>query len=220
MSGKHELPIGRGFVVDRLVADLAPVRPRRMGNDFIALAVLAGLEIGLVAVNFEPRPDMPTAMRGMMFWWKLASCLALALGGTAALVVALSPDAGRRAGHRTLIGVAAMVVFVALALIVVRPPDFGMMMLTWREGLACIAMIEVFALPLMVGAMVVARHAAPAYPRGTVLAASLASSGWGAVAFNWRCPHDEPMYVLVWFGSAVVLNAVVALLILPRWLRW
>ena len=220
MRGEHELPIGRGFVVDRLVADLVPVRPRRVLGDFIALAVLALIEIGLVIASIAPRDDMGAAMHGMMFWWKLGSCLAVAIAGTAALVVALSPDAGRRAGHRIMLGMAAAVVFVALALMAVRPPDVMATMSSWRDGLACIVMIEVFALPLMVGAMVVARHAAPAYPRGAVLAASLASTGWGAVAFSWRCPHDEPMYVLVWFGLAVALNVAVALLVLPRWLRW
>ena len=68
-------------LVDSLVAALAPVRPRRAWRDGILVLVLALTELTLVLMFSRPRPDLLVAMHGPMFWWKMASCLALALTG-------------------------------------------------------------------------------------------------------------------------------------------
>ena len=209
------------LTIDRLVAGLAPVRPARPWRGVLALLVVAAVELALVIGMTPPRNDMEMAMAGPMLWWKIASSLLLAVAGTLALAATLVPDAPRKAGVRWMLGAAGIALVTGIAVTDHQALPAAMAdTMSWREGLACIAVVEAYALPMLLAMLLVARRAAPAWPRATAIAAGVASAGWGAVAFAWRCPHDSAMYVLVWYGLAVVIGAGLALLVLPRFLRW
>ena len=207
--------------VDRLVATLTPVRPRKAWRDALWLAALAAVELTLVVSLQAPRPDLSTAMAGPMFWWKLASCVGIAAAGAAALLAVLSPDAKTHAGRRGMVGAAGLAGAIGLVLIVIRTlPASVQMTLDWREDLACVGMVELYALPMAVAALWLARRAAPANPRAAALAAGVLSAAWGAALFVWWCPHDDPLYIVVWYGLALALGAGAAWMLLPRFLRW
>ncbi len=208
-------------IIDRLVSDLQPVRPRRAWRDALWLAALALVELALVVRLSAPRADIAAAITAPMFWWKLASCAGLAATGAAALFALLSPEARADAGRRWMLGAAAVAGLVGVVLIgFTALPASVQMTLDWREGLDCILRVEIYALPMATATVWLARRAAPASPRAAALAAGLASAGWGALLFAWQCPHDDPLYVVVWYGLALAVGAGLARLVLPRFLRW
>ena len=154
-------------------------------------------------------------------WWKLAGCAAIALAGAAALLVVLSPDSRRRAGRYWMLGATGLAAMVGIALIIAGSPLQSVDQVSnWRDGLGCVAMVELYALPMLLATVWLARRAAPARPRAAALATGVASAGWGALLFVWWCPHDDPLYVLVWYGLAVALTAGAAWTLLGRLLRW
>lgn len=208
-------------LIDGLVAGLTPVRRRAPWRDVALLSLIAAAELVLVTTSMPMRGDMHDAMHRMMFWWKLGGSLCITVASIAALVVLLTPDARANAGRRRMLGAAAVVLIGGFALVAAGAMPMGASpMPEWREGLACMACIALFGVPLLVGMIVVTRRAAPARPRAAATAAGLAAASWGAVVFAWTCPHDDPAYVAVWFGLALAAGALAGRLLLPRLLRW
>lgn len=208
-------------LIDGLVAGLTPVRRRAPWRDVALLTLIGAAELVLVTTSMPMRGDMHDAMHRMMFWWKLGGSVCITVASIAALVVLLTPDARPNAGRRRMLGAAAGVLLAGLALVAAgaMPMQVGTMA-DWREGLACVACIVLFGLPLLAAMVVVTRRAAPARPRAAATAAGLAAASWGSVVFSWCCPHDDPAYVAVWFGLALAGGALAGRLMLPRLLRW
>ncbi len=208
-------------IIDQLVSDLAPVRPRKAWRDALWLGVVGLVELVLVVATSAPRADLAVAMTGPMFWWKLASCAGIAAAGAAALFALLTPEARVDAGRRWMLGAAGVAALIGVVLIGISAlPAAVQMTLDWREGLACVGMVELYALPMLLATLLIARRAAPSSPRAAAFAAGLASAGWGALLFVWWCPHDDPLYIVVWYGLALSVGAGVAWTVLPRFLRW
>ncbi len=206
-------------LVDSLVADLAPVRARRAWRDGALVLGLALVELTLVLTMSRPRPDMMVAMHGPMFWWKMASCLVLALTGGVAAVLALDPAGAPRRWWTGLAVVGAVAVAVLLGTSMDMPEGLAAR-LDWREGVLCAGLTLAYALPMALLLTWLARRAAPTRPRLVAWAAGLGSAGWGAFAFAWSCWHDDPLYVVIWYGGAVLLCAVLARVLLVRLIRW
>ena len=95
-------------VVDRLVQDLRPVRPRNLGRDASIAGAACAAELALFLWLRAMRPDMPVAIGRMSFWWKLTSMGLIALAGGAVALVSLSPVKSPRSGLRWLIGIIAI----------------------------------------------------------------------------------------------------------------
>lgn len=206
-------------LVDRLVAELAPVKPRRLWRDAVLVGSFALIELALVLGMSRPRPDMIAAMHGPMFWWKLSSCVALALTGGTAALLAMAPAGAPRRWWLGLAAVAAVAAAVLLGTSMEMPEGLWAR-LEWREGLLCAGLTLAYALPMALLLTLLARRAAPTRPVLVAWAAGLGSAGWGAFAFAWSCWHDDPVYVVIWYGGAVLLCAVLARVLLVRLIRW
>jgi hypothetical protein len=212
-------------LIDGLVADLGPVRPRRWQSEALLLAGLALAEVLLFFAFGDIRPDMPEAMGGMAFWWKSGSLAALALLSVAAVLVSLDPatTTARRLTPLWRILTLAVPVLLAAGWLL----DAGaagraalLVRLDVAEGLDCLKNVALLSLPPVVALALLMRRGAPTQPRRTALAAGLAAAGFGAFVFAFHCPHDDPLYIAVWYGGAVALVSGLARLILPRLTRW
>ena len=130
-------------LIDGLVADLGPVRPRRWRGEAALLAGLALVEILLFIAVIGVRPDMPEAMGGMTFWWKSGSLAALALLSVAAVLVSLDPattTARRLTPLWRTITLAVPVLLAAGWLLDAGAAGRAALIarLDWREGLDCL----------------------------------------------------------------------------------
>jgi hypothetical protein len=213
------------LLIDQLVAGLEPVRPRRRWREAALLGLLVLLEIPLFLLLSELRPDMPDAMATPAFWWKSGSFAVIAILAGAAMLISLDPATTtprRVAGWwRGLAG------FAPAALALGWLIDAGasgrsalLARLEWRDGLDCLANIALLTLPLVLALGMLMRRGAPTQPARTSAAAGLAAAAAGAVVFALHCPHDDPLYVAVWYGGAVLAVAGIARAVLPRVVRW
>ena len=206
-------------LVDSLVAKLAPVRPRRAWRDGALVFGLAVIELTLVLTMTRPRPDLMAAMHGPMFWWKMVSCLTLALSGGIAALLALDPAGTSRRWWWGLAVVAVVAVAVLCGTSMTMPAELAAR-LQWREGVECAGLTLGYAVPMALLLTWLARRAAPTRPRLLAWAAGFGSAGWGAFAFAWSCWHDDPLYVVVWYGGTVLGFTVLTRFTLVRWIRW
>lgn len=208
-------------MIGRLVDDLQPVVPRRVWRDAAILGGVALTELGLALWLGQQRADLHEAMRGPMFWWKMLTCLGLALAGGIAVLAALDPETRARPLWRGLAAATAVALLVGSVLAgVAAVPAPVMLRLDMHEGMMCLMWSLLMALPVLAAILFLARRAAPTRPRATATAAGVAASGWGAFVFAWSCPHADPLYVLVWFGGAILLGAIAARVLLTPVLRW
>lgn len=208
-------------LIGRLVDDLQPVVPRRVAHDAAVLGGVALIELALALWLGQQRADLQEAMRGGMFWWKMLTCLGLALAGGIAVLAALDPETRARPLWRGLAAATAVALLVGSVLAgVAAVPAPVMLRLDPREGVLCLIWSLLMALPVLGAILFLTWRAAPTRPRATATAAGIAAAGWGAFVFAWSCPHADPLYVLVWFGGAIVIGAIAARVLLTPVLRW
>ncbi len=208
-------------LIERLAGGLRPVRRRLPLRDAAMLAVLGLIEIGLYVWVRGMRPDMPVAMGRMAFWWKAASLVILVAVGGVTAMAAFDPTRSPRRGLRGF-AIAAAVAIAAGWGIDAASAGVGPLLirLDWREGLRCVGAVVVLSLPALLALGILMRRGAPTDPGGTAAAVGLTAAAWGGAVFVLACPHDDPLYVAVWFAVAILLVAAIARLVLPRLTRW
>lgn len=212
-------------LIDVLVGDLRAVRPRRWMREALLLGALVVIEITLFVTMYGVRPDMLQAMAEVTFWWKTASVGVLAVLSVAATLVSLDPavtTARRLALIWQALALATAVTVTLGWLIDAGTPGSAALLvrLCWREGVECLLFVVLLSLPpvMVIGALI--RGGASTEPARTALAAGLASAGIGSFVFALCCDHDDPLYIAVWYGSAMLGIALLTQLVLPRLARW
>jgi len=212
-------------LIDALVGDLRAVNPRRWTREAAVVAGLVAAEILLFLMLQDTRPDMPKAMETPVFWWKSASFATIAMVAAAATLISLDPASTTTRRLSRLWTALAMLAPAALVLgWLIDAGASGssalLARLDWRDGIDCLLNITLLSLPLAVALGVMMRRGAATRSGHTASAAGIAAAGFGAFIFAFHCIHDDPLYVLVWYGGAVALIAGLARLILPRLTRW
>jgi hypothetical protein len=208
-------------LIERLAGSLQPVRRRLPARDAAILLALGLVEVvGYVAVR-GMRPDMPEAMDRMAFWWKAASLCVLALIGGATALGAFDPTRSPRRGLRGFAVAAAVAIAIGWG-IDAASAGIGPLLarLDWREGLRCVGAVVVLSVPALLALGVLMRRGAPTDPGGTASAVGLTAAAWGGAVFVLACPHDDPLYVALWFAVAIGVVTWLARLVLPRLTRW
>ena len=207
--------------LDTLVHGLKPVVRRRPAQDWAAFAVLAAVEIAVYLAMRGMRPDMHHAMGLMAFWWKALSLMVLAGIGVATTIAALDPVGSPRHGLKALAIVAAIAVATGWAVDAAGAGTAALIArLDWRHGLECVRFVVSCALPALGALAVLMRRGAPTDPVGAATAAGVAAAAWGGVGFTLECPHDDPLYITVWFSLAIGIVMALARVVLPRLTRW
>lgn len=212
-------------LIDRLVADLGPVRPRRWQMEAALLGGLVLIELLLFVAVIGVRPDMPKAMDAMPFWWKSGSLALVAVLSVAGVLVSLDPATTTKRQLTPLWRALAVAVPVLLAtgwLLDAGAAGRATLLarLDWREGLDCLKNVGLLSLPPVIALGMLMRRGASTQPGRTALAAGLAAAGIGAFVFAFHCNHDDPLYVAVWYGGAMAMVSGLARFLLPRLTRW
>ena len=208
-------------VISQLASGLQPVRRRTAGGDAVVLIALLGIELALLLGFGAMRPDMPHAAMTLSFWWKLVSLGAMALlGGTAALL-SLDPTRSPRRGLRWMVPIVAACLAAGWMIDAAHDSWPALVQrMDWPSGMRCAGQIVALSLPAAVALGMLMRRGAPTDANGSALAAGLAAAGWGAFAFVFYCPYDDPLYVVVWYSLGCGAVAAAARAVLPRLARW
>lgn len=208
-------------LIDRLSADLTPVRPRSTRRDAATLTVVAAAQLALFLWLGAGRDDMRHAVAHPGFWWKLSSLGLLALLGAGAALRSFDPVSDPRRGLRRA-GLAVAAVLAAGWAVDLAGAAAGALpaRLDWRMGVECAFETVALTLPALITLGLLMRRGAPTHIGGASLAVGLTGAAWGAFVFAFACPSDDPLYIVVWYGVSIACVTVAARLILPRLARW
>ncbi len=183
--------------------------------------MLGIIEVGLFLAFGLMRPDMPTALHLLSFWWKLSSLGVIALVSGAVTIHSLDPIRSPRRGLRWV----SVLIVLSLAagwMIDASHGDYASLLvrLDWRNGVQCFFKTATLSVPAVIGLGLLMRRGAPTDRGGTALAAGLAAATWGAFVYVFACPFDDPLYVAVWYSLGCAMVTLVARIALPRLTRW
>lgn len=203
---------------DRLVGDLTPVRPRTAGRDFALVAGLALAQIAAVFAAGYVRADLDLAMVYPSFWWKAAAFALIGISAAGVAVRAMGPADRPRFTAPAIAAALGIGAGIVLLMREAAPTMAGAMHM--MSGMSCVLTVFLLSLPMsaLFGALL--HRGAPARPARAALAAALASAGWGAFLFTFRCPHDDMGYNLVWFPVALAVSTLLLAAVLRRSARW
>ena len=207
---------------DGLIAGLAReagggrVGPRAF-KVLLAAAALGGLGIAvaLVLALDGARPDLAAAVQRAPFAYKLASMLALSLGGLFLAVRAALPGSGRL----------TLAAFLPAVLVL------GFRAATDRSGLSimgnsdisvhqCVLTILGVSLPALVVLLGVMRIGAPTRPALAGAITGALSGGLGAAAYALACKNDAGLFVALWYPLAILVMAALGAAAGRRVLAW
>ncbi len=208
-------------LIDELTEDLAPVRPRRLWMDSVIVALIAAIELALLfAVGFA-RLDMHRMMTQPTMSWRLASFSLIAVVSGWLAIRSFDPTYSVRGSLRWLTLIVAICVVSGLFL---NGAPAGIVSildrLDWKSGVQCASKIVALSVPPLVGLALLGRRGAPTDMRRTPLLVGVSAAAWGAFAFVFSCPFNDPLYIVVWYGTGCGLVTLVSRYMLPRFARW
>ncbi|SEA60031.1 NrsF family protein [Rubrimonas cliftonensis] len=204
-------------LIRRLAADLRPVDPLRAPQ---RLALALGLSFlaaaALVLTVFGLRSDLAAGLATGGGAVKLVGGVALAAGGALAACRLSRPAAPPDAAPLALIGLAALFAAGAVAFSDVRSPMGAVL----ANAPACVWAIWALGLAPLGAALLALRAGAATRPRAAGAVAGVAAGGVSALAYALSCPADDPLFVAVAYGGAILALAALGALAGPRALRW
>lgn len=206
--------------LDRLADELTPVR--RIGPASGAAA--AGLAFGAFALAVVLvvgiRPDLAQGRIQPMFLIRAGLLLLLGSASLAGVLGMARPAVGsQRTGWHWAVAAAAVlpVAAIVLALTATVPiaPRLHMV-----SGAECLAVTLGGGLTIGAALTVWLRRGAPTSPERAGLLVGLASGSFAALAYGLHCPHDDMVYIGLWYTIAVGVAAGLGRLIVPPLIRW
>lgn len=209
------------ILIDTLVRDLKPVRRRSVMTEALILGLVGAVELAVFLAMGQARPDIGTAMAQPVFWWKLVGAGTIALAGTSAALVSFDPVESPRRGLRWM---AALIALYFLAGWLIDAGGGGWPSLAERvklgDGVTCVFRIVALSLPPLLALGLLMRRGAPTDGGGTSLAIGVAAATWGAFVFVFSCPHDDPLWVVLWYSVSCGAITAATRLTLPLFTRW
>lgn len=208
-------------LIDRLAADLKPVRPRRTGWDVLIVGGICLAELVLFLAAGMARPDMPLEMTRASLWWRLGGLGILAVAAGSAALKSFAPTYWPKDRFRWIAAIAIVCLITGLAIDRVRDvSETIIQQLNWTQGVQCAGKIILLSVPPLIGLGVLMRRGAPTAQKHTALLVGLAAAAWGAFVFVFACPFNNPLYIVVWYSVALGIVTGLSRVMLPRVTAW
>lgn len=164
------------------------------------------------------RPDLPGALLSWQVQVKFGFAIVLLLTAYYVCVRAAQPE-GLVSLWPLLLAPALLLAAVVVELATTSPSDWGSAGLGSHPGLCVVVVPLLSALPLVV-TMATLRRAAPASSTRAGAMAGLLCGALGALVYMLRCTDDAPLFIAVWYVSAIAIVGVAGALIGRTALRW
>lgn len=207
-------------LIDGLVDELKPVRPRRTGHGSLwvalgwtggaaALILIAGIRHDLMLGR------MP--MLSMLSFWLIA---AVGLAATWSAIRMGMPGVGRDYGGWRWAGLVALA--LPLSALLLSMGDSHAAMESARMGVGTYCLAKALLAGFGVGAALFAwlKTGAPTSPRRAGLVVGLAAGSAGATIVALHCATDNIIHIALWHGLAIALSALAGRFLLAPLLRW
>ena len=179
-----------------------------------AIGFAALLSVVLAWLGLRPEPSALMTATG-----------ALKIVGTVAIAGAAFRVACRlsRPGTAAICPVSAALILVAIGAAVAAFAESGPTLLFgvfFASVFNCIETIALLAIVPLAASLAVLKAGAPTRPGAAGAAAGLLSGGLAAAAFALYCPVDNPVYVVLGYGTAITLLGALGAAVGSRLLRW
>ncbi len=206
-------------LIDLLAQD-TPVSWRLSSR--LAMALAAGAAVAAVVFVFGVgmRPDMSVAGHTMRVQFKFLFALTLMFGAAGTVSQVGRPDAARGPWTFALVAAPALLALAVLAELLATPAHSWMPRLIGQNSVYCLVILPALALAPLACLLFALREGAPAQPGLAGAVAGLTAGGIAAVLYASHCPDDSPLFVAVWYPSAIAIVVAAGYLAGARLLKW
>ncbi|QPB19860.1 DUF1109 domain-containing protein [Rhizobium sp. 007] len=203
-----------------LLAQDAPIRarlgPLLLGALLIGVAVSATLLLSAVGI----RHDMASAIETARVLFKMVLTLTLAVAACGLVLRIGRPGVP--------LGLSSLALFVPLILLAAGtaaelsaiPQDAWEMAMLGRNARFCLFFIPVLSLAPLAGFLWALKNGAAERPSLAGAAAGLAAGGIAAALYALHCTDDSPLFLAVWYTTAIAAVTAIGALIGSRYLKW
>jgi hypothetical protein len=207
-------------LIRALASDLTTTRASIESR--FATAILPGslVALALFAAILGPRPDFVAATGDPRFLFKFVVTLLLALCSAMLVWRLVRPGAPARLQIAALALVPVVLAIGVIAELFALPRPAWAPSLVGVNGLICLLSIPLFALPMLIAALLALRDGAPLRPALTGAVAGLFAGAVGAAIYAAHCPDDSPLFVALWYSLAIAFVAAVGGVAGRFALRW
>jgi hypothetical protein len=208
---------------EELIAALARDRvattaPARLLARTFPFAVLAAFMLLLATLGL--RADLLQVLAQPRFAFKLLVTLCLAIPALLLLPRVATPLPQAGPWQRAL-WLAPLVLLAGVLLeLAVLPGDLWMPSAMGRNARWCLTMVPLLAAVPLAATLYCLRQAAPAHPARAGAVAGLVSGGFAAAIYALHCTDDSPLFVALWYTTAVLLVTAVGAGLAARLARW
>ncbi len=206
-------------LIDMLAQD-APVKWRLPALLAVAFAAGAMIAVVLFAIGVGVRPDMAAAGHTLRVQFKFLFALTLLSGATGAVTQAGRPGATPGAWNIVLAAAPALLGLAVVAELLATPSQSWAPHLIGHNAAYCLLIIPGLALAPLACLLFALMESAPERPGLAGAAAGLAAGGIATVLYASHCPDDSPLFVAVWYSSAIAIVAAAGGLAGARLLKW
>jgi hypothetical protein len=206
-------------LVDMLAQD-APVRWGLSSRLAMAFAVGAVIAAAIFVFSVGMRPDMSVAGYTMRVQFKFLFALTLVSGAAGAVAQVGRPDATPGPWAFVLLAVPVVLALAVIAELLATPAQSWIPRLIGQNSVYCLTILPALALAPLACLLFALRESAPTQPGLAGAVAGLAASGIAAVLYASHCPDDSPLFVAVWYPSAIAIVVAAGYLVGARLLKW
>lgn len=204
-----------------LAQDTKPVRSWQGAFALIAaLAVGAAAAMALITV-FLGDPLLGTHSVGVMtFGVKMAFATSLMMLSGYLLYEAGRPGHEPRKGLPWIAAPFVLVAILAAIGLGSAPAVATRAMIFGSSWQTCLLSVSLLSVPVYAAVVLAFRRLAPTDLKLTGLLAGLASGSTAALAYALHCPESSPAFLLIWYGSGIVIAGLAGRAAGPLLLRW
>lgn len=181
--------------------------PLALGLSFLGLWATLGLREGLGTALQDPLSLMRII-------------LAASLGGAGVAAVSRLARPGAVVWFWPLAGVAMAAAGLWIWTYAQIPEGGWRMAVVGTTMVNCLISIPLLSVPPVAAILALLRQGAPTRPKVAGAVAGLAGGGWAAAIYALHCTEDSPLFYVTWYGTAILVVALISALIAPRLLRW
>jgi hypothetical protein len=130
------------------------------------------------------------------------------------------PGVGPGPWAAVLGAVPALLALAAVAELLATPAQSWMPHLIGNNSVYCLTLVPLLALAPLAALLLALRESAPAHPGRAGAVAGLAAAGVATVLYASHCPDDSPLFVAVWYSSAITIVVALGYVAGARLLKW
>lgn len=187
-----------------------------------ALAGVAGLVAALLlmALVLGPRTDLAEAVASPLFWQKIGALALLAVVAGVAAYRSGLPGRSLQSAERLRWATPVWLAVATVVTVVSAPAGERLALFHSPTILVCLTMVPLLSVLPAAAMLWALRRAAPTEPDRAARAVGWTAGAIGAFAYAFHCQADQPGYVLIWYGLALVATVTLTRATATRWLRW